>query len=56
MSRKRTNTPRSGWAVCGDIGLDRRQLFYGRYYCYDGLDSDNTFDALSTNQYSYKTT
>lgn len=23
---------------------------------YDGLDSDNTFDALSANQYSYKTT
>ena len=22
----------------------------------DGLDSDNTFDALSANQYSYKTT
>ena len=22
---------------------------------YDGLDSDSTFDALSANQYSYKT-
>ena len=34
----------------------RGNCFMGDTIVYNGLDSDNIFDALSANQYSYKTT